>query len=116
MAKFLLLCLIFAHALTTHAMLKESNSQSTSVPATMGLSPSDLPTASSSSRNDEAETESDAAEAPEIRRLGGHRHHQPLDKSIAAGGVIIGGLATFVVATVFCYIRATRRRNEQSAK
>ncbi|KAE9611017.1 hypothetical protein Lal_00015837 [Lupinus albus] len=38
------------------------------------------------------------------------QHHHSYDKSIAGGGVILGGLATTFLVTVFCYIRATRRR------
>ncbi|KAL4327901.1 hypothetical protein HN51_035173 [Arachis hypogaea] len=51
-----------------------------------------------------------AAEAPEsnIRKLG--RHRSSSDKSMAGGGVIIGGLVTAIFAAVFCYIRVTRRK------
>ncbi|PIN19632.1 hypothetical protein CDL12_07691 [Handroanthus impetiginosus] len=52
-----------------------------------------------------------AAEAPESRKLG--RHHSP-DKSVAGGGVIIGGLVTAIFAAVYCYIRVTRRRPAES--
>lgn len=52
--------------------------------------------------------QSEVAEAPANRRLG--KHHS--DKSVAGGGVIIGGLVTAVFAAVFCYIRVTRRRND----
>lgn len=38
------------------------------------------------------------------------RHRSSSDKSVAGGGVIIGGLVTAVFASVYCYIRATRRR------
>lgn len=49
------------------------------------------------------------AEAPAmIRRLG--KHHST-DKSVAGGGVIIGGLVTAIFAAVFCYIRVTRRKD-----
>lgn len=51
---------------------------------------------------------SPGAAAPEIRRLG--KHHSSSDKSVAGGGVIIGGLATAIFAAVFCYIRVTRKR------
>ncbi|PKH56465.1 hypothetical protein CRG98_050305 [Punica granatum] len=50
--------------------------------------------------------EGSVAEAPGIRRMGKHRS----DKSVAGGGVIIGGLVTAIFAAVFCYIRVTRKR------
>ncbi|KAL7248414.1 hypothetical protein ACSBR2_003189 [Camellia fascicularis] len=34
------------------------------------------------------------------------------DKSVAGGGVILGGLATTFMVAVFCYIRATGRKND----
>ncbi|XVE96949.1 hypothetical protein REPUB_Repub02eG0268400 [Reevesia pubescens] len=37
------------------------------------------------------------------------KHHHSLDKSVAGGGVILGGLATTFLVAVFCYIRATAR-------
>ena len=49
-----------------------------------------------------------SAEAPDIRRLG--KHHST-DKSVAGGGVILGGLVTATFAAVFCYIRVTRKRH-----
>ena len=55
------------------------------------------------SDHDQAEAEAPAS----IRRLG--KHHS--DKSVAGGGVIIGGLVTAIFAAVFCYIRVTRKRN-----
>ncbi|MED6119718.1 hypothetical protein PIB30_014325 [Stylosanthes scabra] len=53
---------------------------------------------------------SNAGEAPEsnIRKLGRHRSWS--DKSMAGGGVIIGGLVTAIFAAIFCYIRVTRRK------
>ncbi|KAE8698475.1 Xyloglucan endotransglucosylase/hydrolase protein 9 precursor [Hibiscus syriacus] len=52
--------------------------------------------------------ESGEAEAPEIRRLG--KHHAS-DMSAAGGGVIIGGIFfTAIFASVFAYIRVTRKR------
>ncbi|KAI9094247.1 hypothetical protein K1719_026829 [Acacia pycnantha] len=52
-------------------------------------------------------SEYEVAEAPGYRRLG--KHHSS-DKSVAGGGVIIGGLVTAIFAAVFCYIRVTRKR------
>ncbi|RZB75231.1 hypothetical protein D0Y65_033913 [Glycine soja] len=62
----------------------------------------------SSSSEEEKNGEAKAAEAPQIRRIG--KHHSS-DKSVAGGGVIIGGLVTAIFAAVFCYIRVTRRRD-----
>ncbi|KAF5737195.1 hypothetical protein HS088_TW13G00073 [Tripterygium wilfordii] len=46
-----------------------------------------------------------------LRRM---RHHS-IDKSIAGGGVILGGLGTTFFVAVFCYIRATRRPKAETA-
>ncbi|KAF7823087.1 putative ribonuclease H-like domain-containing protein [Senna tora] len=56
----------------------------------------------------EARAAQEPAEAPEIRRLG--KHHSSTDKSVAGGGVILGGLVTAIFAAVFCYIRVTGAR------
>ncbi|KAK7382595.1 hypothetical protein VNO80_01514 [Phaseolus coccineus] len=37
------------------------------------------------------------------------QHHHSFDKSIAGAGVILGGLATTFLVSVFCYIKATGR-------
>ncbi|KAL8036671.1 hypothetical protein ABFX02_12G173500 [Erythranthe guttata] len=42
-------------------------------------------------------------------------NHHGVDKSIAGGGVILGGLATTFLVAVFCYIRATGRKNAEPA-
>ncbi|XWS67140.1 hypothetical protein CRYUN_Cryun05aG0261500 [Craigia yunnanensis] len=42
------------------------------------------------------------------------KHHQSMDKSVAGGGVILGGLATTFVVAVFCYIRATGRHKSET--
>lgn len=60
------------------------------------------------SLKEEGESKVEDAEAPIIRRLG--KHHST-DKSVAGGGVILGGLVTATFAAVFCYIRVTRKRN-----
>ncbi|KAK7261031.1 hypothetical protein RIF29_27334 [Crotalaria pallida] len=64
-------------------------------------------TNSTSSSLEESKTELAAAEGPNYRRLG---NHHSTDKSVAGGGVIIGGLVTATFAAVFCYIRVTRKR------
>lgn len=40
--------------------------------------------------------------------------HHSMDKSIAGGGVILGGLATTFLVAIFCYIRATGRKNSDT--
>ncbi|GAV65452.1 hypothetical protein CFOL_v3_08967 [Cephalotus follicularis] len=35
------------------------------------------------------------------------KNHHSVDKSVAGGGVILGGLATTFLVAVFCYIKAT---------
>ncbi|KHN41187.1 hypothetical protein D0Y65_016224 [Glycine soja] len=63
---------------------------------------------SPSSSEEKSGESNEAAEAPQIRRMG--KHHSS-DRSVAGGGVIIGGLVTAIFAAVFCYIRVTRRRD-----
>ncbi|OMO97313.1 hypothetical protein COLO4_14698 [Corchorus olitorius] len=43
-----------------------------------------------------------------------HHHNNSFDKSMAGGGVILGGLATTFLVAVFCYIRATGRHKSSS--
>lgn len=50
------------------------------------------------------------AEAPDIRRMG--KHHS---SDMAGGGVIIGGLVTATFAVVFCYLRVTRKIDNDAA-
>ncbi|KAJ7981358.1 putative Basic helix-loop-helix DNA-binding superfamily protein [Quillaja saponaria] len=69
----------------------------------------DQPVPSIAKTSDHENEESKPAEAPEIKRMG--KHHST-DKSVAGGGVIIGGLITAIFAAVFCYIRVTRKRQE----
>ena len=49
----------------------------------------------------------------DVRNAQTSNHHHSVDKSVAGGGVILGGLATAFLVAVFCYIRATgRSKNE----
>ncbi|PPE00325.1 hypothetical protein GOBAR_DD02636 [Gossypium barbadense] len=43
-----------------------------------------------------------------------NHHHHSMDKSVAGGGVILGGLATTFLVAVFCYIRATGRHKPET--
>lgn len=44
-----------------------------------------------------------------------HHHHHSFDKSVAGGGVILGGLATTFLVSVYCYIRATARHKVENS-
>ncbi|KAI3992280.1 hypothetical protein MKX01_030001 [Papaver californicum] len=60
--------------------------------------------------------ETSGAESPlGSRKLGHHRSH-PSQKSVAGGGVILGGLAATFLVSIGCYIRATRRKNSSNNK
>ena len=92
MTRLVLLCLILAYGiLFVQAMASESEP-----------SPSDGLLA------DQPASSPETSEMM-IRRLG--KHHSSSDKSVAGGGVIIGGLVTAIFAAVFCYIRVTRRKD-----
>ncbi|KAF3650247.1 putative xyloglucan endotransglucosylase/hydrolase protein 9 [Capsicum annuum] len=59
------------------------------------------------SENEIEKGPSSIVEAPESMET---KHHHS-DKSVAGGGVIIGGLVTAIFAAVYCYIRVTRKRD-----
>ncbi|KAE8666212.1 Copper ion transmembrane transporter [Hibiscus syriacus] len=40
--------------------------------------------------------------------------HRSVDKSVAGGGVILGGLATTFLVAVFCYIKTTGRHESET--
>ncbi|KAG2712296.1 hypothetical protein I3843_04G110100 [Carya illinoinensis] len=118
MGRLGLVCFIMAVILGVEAMAEkskglESNPLGEEVQNKVGMlgvvpRVADQP-ASSAAESSEGEEDSKVAEAPSpARRLG--KHHS--DKSVAGGGVIIGGLVTVIFAAVFCYIRVTRRRND----
>nr|KYP44307.1 hypothetical protein KK1_034220 [Cajanus cajan] len=112
-------CLIFLVA--THIMVLQAMSLESEAPMP-GLNPLDLKmkreTHLSSEKSDKItdqavsgsteDSKAEEAEGPDIRRLG--KHHST-DKSVAGGGVILGGLVTVTFAAVFCYIRVTRKRD-----
>ncbi|KAJ6922441.1 hypothetical protein NC652_016168 [Populus alba x Populus x berolinensis] len=62
-------------------------------------------------RSSSEHSNTDHEESVSIQVQGIHlpgRHHS-VDKSVAGGGVILGGLATTFLVAVFCYIRASGR-------
>ncbi|GMY09971.1 Basic helix-loop-helix DNA-binding superfamily protein [Fagus crenata] len=116
MGRLGLFCLILAEILVVQAMAEKSEGselnpfglKAQNKVGALGVVArvADQPV-SSIAESPESKEYSDVAEAPVIRRMG--KHHS--DKSLAGGGVIIGGLATAIFAVVFCYIRVTRKRD-----
>ncbi|KAM3285323.1 hypothetical protein P3S67_024122 [Capsicum chacoense] len=86
--RFLLICLVLAQILLmqkVNALRKLDTS--TSVPS------------SAPGRGDHA---------PAVTHV---RTHHSFNKSVVGGDVILGGFATALIASIFCYIRVTRRGN-----
>lgn len=119
MARILLICFILSHVLTFLATANneiEPDRMHRMVRA--GVEPkasniSDPPATSAPNRDKEDESdEPGIAPAPVPRKR--KQHHHSTDKSVAGGGVIIGGLVAAFFATVFAYIRVTRRSRESS--
>ncbi|KAJ0089402.1 hypothetical protein Patl1_31771 [Pistacia atlantica] len=79
-----------------------------------GFSPSEAPEAAKESGNSSDKKASNESNKEENLRVEGQKihlknNHHSVDKSVAGGGVILGGLATTFLVAVFCYIRATGR-------
>lgn len=70
-------------------------------------SAADPPVPGGRESSSEGKREAGEAGAPESLETAEHHHS---DKSVAGGGVIIGGLVTAIFAAVYCYIRVTRKR------
>lgn len=85
-------------------------------PSEAGLSPSEAPQAAKESGNSfEQQQASNELNMEENLNVAGQEvhlknNHHSIDKSVAGGGVILGGLATTFLVAVFCYIRATGRQ------
>ncbi|KAJ4824442.1 hypothetical protein Tsubulata_039809 [Turnera subulata] len=104
MGRLGLVCLILAGILMLQAMAEEEESHPLEGKARPALSPAGSSADAAASDHDESGRE---AEPPHNRKIG---KNQSFDKSVAGGGVIIGGLATVIFATLFCYIRVTRKK------
>ncbi|CAK9170561.1 unnamed protein product [Ilex paraguariensis] len=81
--------------------------------AAPNLSPSEAPQ-SEENLQSANEVSSSGGQEIQLKKL----QHHPIDKSIAGGGVILGGLAATFLVAVFRYIRATgtgRKNAEPSA-
>ncbi|XP_031095026.1 uncharacterized protein LOC115999310 [Ipomoea triloba] len=121
MAKFLVLCLILTDAFLLLSVADDdsvaANSPASSPSNVNGVSegPSSrkigkIWVESTRRHNDgggfEAQKQESAGEDEKQQR-----RHRGFNKSIYGGGVILGGLATTFLVAVFCYIRATGRKN-----
>ncbi|KAB2613440.1 hypothetical protein D8674_035756 [Pyrus ussuriensis x Pyrus communis] len=100
MARLGLICLVLAGFLLVSAIATDKSDTDHS--ASIAAEPSS---------DSESMEEGVVAEAPSLRRLGpAEKSEKKADKSVAGGGIIIGGLVTTIFAAVFCYIRVTRKR------
>lgn len=114
MAKFLvfLLCLILTKSHLIIAMSAPPTVASRKLGKQIRLSSAEAPTADESSGLSAEVSASGEETAPvgQEEEMKTNHHHRSIDKSVAGGGVILGGLATTFLVAIFCYIRATRRR------
>ncbi|KAG6603622.1 hypothetical protein SDJN02_03534, partial [Cucurbita argyrosperma subsp. argyrosperma] len=120
MAPFLFLLFIFANALLGSVAVGAAPPPTAAEPpsgrklgkhhstAVVFSSPSEAPRSEK-----KVSTANDGGTGNEIE-LENHEHHKSIDKSVAGGGVILGGLATTFLVAIVCYIRATRRQSEVS--
>ncbi|KAM1010417.1 hypothetical protein ACFX2C_045899 [Malus domestica] len=106
MARLGLICLVLAGFLLVSAIATQKSDdlgRDTDHSASIAAEPSS---------DCESMEEGVVAESPSLRRLGpAEKSEKKADKSVAGGGIIIGGLVTTIFAAVFCYIRVTRRRS-----
>ncbi|PHU26556.1 hypothetical protein BC332_04888 [Capsicum chinense] len=94
--RFLLICLVLAQILLMQKVnalrkLDTSTSVPSSAPFEGGMD---------RGRGDQA---------PAVTHV---RTHHSFNKSVVGGDVILGGFATALIASIFCYIRVTRRGNQ----
>ncbi|KAK8600246.1 hypothetical protein V6N13_059937 [Hibiscus sabdariffa] len=122
MARFPLLCLVLVNVVVAMARENAQTSGSVGSPIrklgkhqlvkTIGNAPASSPSqAPHSADHAAAITEPNNGEKVSVEGEAIHlqNHHQSMDKSIAGGSVILGGLATTFLLAVFCYIKATGR-------
>ncbi|KAE8688104.1 putative FASCICLIN-like arabinogalactan protein 21 precursor [Hibiscus syriacus] len=108
--KLVLVCLVLVKVLLIHAMADHQSQVKPSEVYRVHEKEDEPGWVISREADDREPVQSPAAssETPEIRRLGKHRSS---DMSVAGGGVIIGGIFFIAIfASVFAYIRVTRKR------
>lgn len=85
-----------------------------SKPAVSRLSSAEAPRAESASSAEVSASGEEIAPAGQEEEMEANHHRRhPIDRSVAGGGVIVGGLATAFLVAVFCYIQATRRKSAE---
>ncbi|KAJ8549682.1 hypothetical protein K7X08_033389 [Anisodus acutangulus] len=99
-SKFLLIFLVIAQLI----LLMQQNANAVRRLDTLTLVSSPAPSENGMSRG-----KGDQAQA--VTHI---RTHHSFNKSMAGGDLILGGFATALIASIFCYIRVTRRRNQHS--
>lgn len=76
------------------------------------VSESKPPTIAPSSEHEENGENTSEEHEMYLEKQHHHKHESDsVDKSMAGGGVILGGLVMAFVVSIVCYIRATRRRS-----
>ncbi|KAL4296915.1 hypothetical protein GQ457_12G009900 [Hibiscus cannabinus] len=131
MARFLLLCLVLVNAVVSMASENTQTSGSADLqhpPAirklgkhqlveTIGNAPASSPSQAPLYADHTAtitEPKNGENVSVEGEAIDLQKPHHSTDKSIAGGGVILGGLATTFLVAVFCYIKATGRHKSES--
>lgn len=115
MAQFLLLCFILASACVSLTMASAPSPYSAQAPMIRKMgkhqnAPALSPINEQSPKEAEAPESGDSVSILE-QQIHLKKHHH-VDRSVAGGGVILGGLATTFLVAVFCYIRATARHKK----
>lgn len=115
MARFLLLCLILANACVSLTMASAPSPSKAPAPMIRKMgkhqnAPALSPSNEQSSREAQAVPETEDNVSILEQKI--HLKHHHVDRSVAGGGVILGGLATTFLVAVFCYIRATARHKK----
>lgn len=90
---------------------KHGNKQVKSYADAPHLSPSEAPTIKAKLHLHYNKANTQNSESVQEIHMKKPQEHGSGDKSIAGGGVILGGLATTFLIAIFLYIRATRRNS-----
>lgn len=113
MAQFLVLILILTNVSQTRAIRKlgQHRAEFVNYIVAPSLSPSKAPQRANPLSG--SYRQSEVGEGQQVHIMKKQQHHS-VDKSVAGGGVILGGLATTFLVAIVRYIRATGRKNADS--